>query len=255
MSWTNSTWQFLKGRAEASTPTNAWRQIGFDAASWSNAPALFFYGDPYSNGVPAFTLLSDMQGNYSTIYLRQVFTATNRNAITNLHLGAQSDDGFVAWLNGVEVLRINAPAGEVPFNGTSLTQSVESQNSGAPFIAYALTNAASALVSGTNVLAVHALNQSLTASSDFGFNAQLYTYLTDLGSVAPAWRKPLRAVTHSLHQRHRHFQRKRRRREWGLAREWRAAGGVSNIDDATTRFILHSSFGPSWSSDGGPRHR
>src|SRR6185295_19308707 len=120
--------------------------------------------DPYSNGVPAYTPLTDMQSNYSTIYLRQEFTVANRTAITNLLLNAQSDDGFIAWLNGVEVLRVNAPAGEVPYNAVAPAQGVEGNGqSGATYIVYTLTNnAASRLVSGTNVLAVHALNQALS---------------------------------------------------------------------------------------------
>lgn len=181
----NSVWRFIKGLAEASNPTNAWRFLSFDASGWSNAPAPFFYGDPYSNGVPAFTLLSDMQSNYSTIYLRQEFLVADRSAISNLFLAVQIDDGFVAWLNGVEVRRVNAPAGEVAYSGVATTQSTEPQNTGAAYVSYFLTNAASLLVDGTNLLAVHALNQSLTSSSDFGFNAQLYTYLPDMSRVSP----------------------------------------------------------------------
>ncbi len=182
----NSYWLFVKGTNEASSPTNAWRLLDFDASSWSNAPAPFFYGDPYSNGVPAYTYLFDMLSNYSTIYLRQEFTVANRTAITNLLLNAQSDDGFIAWLNGVEVLRVNAPSGEVPYNGVAPVAANESNQGGAPYVVYTLTNnAASHLVSGTNVLAIHALNQSLTASSDFGFNAQLYTFPSDVGVTAP----------------------------------------------------------------------
>jgi len=45
----NSNWRFVKGFAEASTPSSAWRQVGFDDSSWSNSRAPFFYGDPYTN--------------------------------------------------------------------------------------------------------------------------------------------------------------------------------------------------------------
>ena len=184
----NSNWRFIKGLAEASTPTNAWRQLGFDDSGWSNAPAPFFYGDPYTN-VPAGiygTHLTDMQSNYSTIYLRQEFIVTNRASITNLFLNTQSDDGFIAWLNGVEVLRVNVPAGEVPYTGVSPAQSTEPNQTGSSYIIYTMTNAAaSRLINGTNILAVHALNQSLTTSSDFGFNAQLYMFPADFSRVPP----------------------------------------------------------------------
>jgi Bacterial Ig domain/Calcineurin-like phosphoesterase/Immunoglobulin domain/Fibronectin type III domain len=180
----NSNWLFIKGRAEASEPTDAWRQLAFDDSGWSNAPAPFFFGDAYSNGVPAFTLLSDMLGQYSTIYLRKEFTVPSRNAITTLLLNAQSDDGFVAWINGVEVLRYNVPEGELAYNATASAASPESGTAGALYIVHELTNAASALVNGTNVLAIHAINQFIT-SSDFGFNAELYAFLNDHGFRAP----------------------------------------------------------------------
>ncbi len=183
---TNSAnWLLLKGLAEASDPTNAWRDIAFDASTWSSSPAPFFYGDPYSNGVPAYTLLSDMRSNYSSIFLRKEFVIDNRSVITNLYLAAQSDDGFIAWINGVEVQRYNMATGELAFNATALTASPEPNNNGAAYIVYALTNVDSYLVNGTNVLAVQAFNESLTASSDFGFNAQLYTYLTDIARTPP----------------------------------------------------------------------
>ncbi len=185
----NSIWRFVKGLAEASTPIDAWRQPAFDDSGWSNAPAPFFFGDPYSNNVPAFTLLFDMQGAYSSIYLRQKFNVTGASAITNLLLNFQMDDGLVAWLNGVEIFRFNAPAGDVPYNGVASATAQEPGGfggvGGAAYILTNLFNAAAHLVEGENVIAIHALNQSLTQSSDFGFNAQVYAYLPDTGVVAP----------------------------------------------------------------------
>jgi hypothetical protein len=181
----NAPWMFLKGWAEASTPVDAWRQAGFDDSSWSNAFAPFFYGDPYSNGVPAFTLLSDMLGGYSSIYLRKTFVVGNAALVTNLLFRAQSDDGFIAWINGVEVLRYNMAAGDLPYNGSAPTAINEPNNTGAAYLDYTLPAPGGYLTSGTNVLAVHAFNNQPTTSSDFGFNAQLYTYLTDPTVVAP----------------------------------------------------------------------
>jgi hypothetical protein len=180
----NSTWKFLKGTAEASTPADGWRQLGFDDSGWSNSLAPFYYGDPYNTVANPGTLLDDMRSNYTSIFLRQEFTVENVGAITNLLLNVQSDDGFIAWLNGVEVRRYNMAAGEIAYDGTASTTAPEPNQSGAAYIVYTLTNAVAALITGTNVLAVHAFNDNLTNSSDFGFNAQLYTFLTD-ASVAP----------------------------------------------------------------------
>src|SRR6185295_15805726 len=113
----NATWLFVKGFAEASSPFEAWRQLGFDDSFWSNAPAPFYYGDPYNGPGNPGTLLSDMQGSYSCIFLRKTFTVANASAVTNLILNAQIDDGFIVWINGVEAGRYNMPPGDIPYNG------------------------------------------------------------------------------------------------------------------------------------------
>ena len=184
----NSFWRFVKGTNEASDPTDAWRQLGFDDSGWSNSQAPFFFGDPYTNFPAGIygTLLSDMQSNYTTVFLRQSFVVNSRGAITNLVLNHQSDDGFIAWLNGVEVWRYNVPSGDLTFDATASTAANEPNNVGAAYILATLTNAAvSRLVDGTNELAIMAFNQSLTASSDFGFNAQLYYWPLDSTVVPP----------------------------------------------------------------------
>jgi hypothetical protein len=185
----NSTWRFIKGLAEASDPISAWRAPGFDDSGWSNAPAPFFFGDPYTNANIRGTLLSDMNSNYTSIYLRKEFNVENRGEILSLLLNHQSDDGFIAWLNGFEVLRYNVPSGangDHPYNTNASAAATEPGNAGAAYIVATLTNAAvSRLVNGRNVLAIHAFNQNLTNSSDFGFNAQLYYFPIDPSTVPP----------------------------------------------------------------------
>src|SRR5437667_5105656 len=126
-----------------------------------------------------------MQGGYSTVYFRRKFFIPNASAVTYLFFRAQSDDGFIAWINGVEVLRYNIGPGQMPYNGVALNAVTEPNNVGAAYISYTLPDPSTYLVDGTNVLAVHGFNQSLAGSSDFGFNAQLYTFLEDPRSVAP----------------------------------------------------------------------
>jgi len=184
----NSMWRFLKGLAEASTPSNAWRPLAFDDSSWSNSRAPFVFGEPgFTNAANPGTDLSDMASNaYSSVYLRQPFVIQNINSLTNLLLRHQSDDGFIAWINGVEALRFNMPAGEIPFNGSAAANAAEQGNNGAAYITATLSNAAiAALVNGTNILAVHAFNLVTNPpSSDFAFNAHLYSFLSD-AAVAP----------------------------------------------------------------------
>jgi hypothetical protein len=180
----NGLWQFLKGTAEASAPGDVWRRLGFAATGWSNGLAPFYYGDPYNTVDNPGTLLSDMLSTYTSLYLRRQFVVANAAAATNLYLSATSDDGFIAWINGVEVLRYNMPAGEVAHDGVASSSISEIAGGGAATLVYTLTNAQAYLVSGTNEIAVHAFNQSL-GSSDFGFRAELYAYLADGSQLPP----------------------------------------------------------------------
>src|SRR2546428_2422259 len=99
---TNATWKYFKGRSEASTPdTTAWRKVNFDDSAFTSAPAPFWYGDVYPGG----TQLTDMLNQYTCIFMRRTFVITNLEEIGGLRFGYRCDDGFIAWINGVEVQR------------------------------------------------------------------------------------------------------------------------------------------------------
>src|SRR5436190_20022001 len=113
---TNSTWKYMKGTAEASSPdTTAWRALGFDDSTWASGAAAFYY-DTDTNPSTAYTgntVLADMQGGYTCIFLRKTFTVSNPAALAALRLTGICDDGFIAWVNGREIGRYNMPAGPV----------------------------------------------------------------------------------------------------------------------------------------------
>jgi hypothetical protein len=163
----DTTWRIQKGLTEASSPdTTSWRNLDFNDASWTSAPAPFFY--EISSGYTGNTELTDMRGNYSCIFLRKTFTITSPNPPSELTLDVRSDDGCIVWINGTEVLRINTPDGEIPFNGTS------NGSQGEPNVAgVIIPNADAFLQSGDNIIAIQALNASLGSSSDFFIAAAL----------------------------------------------------------------------------------
>ena len=162
---TNSVWRFRKGTTEASTPNTAWRARTFNdsAAGFADALAPFWYGDVRDGG----TWLTDMQTNYTCIFLRHAFTVGNASEASSLRLRAFSDDGFIAWINGVEVARTNVGVAQ-PTYQTLATNAFEP----VPLAIYNLPAPSGYLVSGTNVLVVQAFNSS-TNSSDFGFDGLL----------------------------------------------------------------------------------
>ena len=169
----DTTWRFRRGTSEASLPVTAWRGTNFNDSAWEQGPAPFLYTTgltepPFWNGGPfAGTSVNDMLNAYTTIYLRKSFVVSNAVHALSLTLTAASDDGFIAWVNGVEIARRNVTTPSPAFNGTAASQVTEPQ----PIVDY-VTNAVGLLHEGTNVLAVHALN-ALIGSSDFAFMTSL----------------------------------------------------------------------------------
>jgi len=162
---TGSTWRYFKGTGEPSTPdATAWRTPGFSDSGWLQGPAAFYYGDPFTG-----TELTDMRNSYTTLFLRRTFQVGNPSDFRTLALRAACDDGFIAWINGVEVVRFNVPAGELGFTGAA---SGAVSPDPAVFNDYPIVNPASVLRTGGNLIAVQLFNANLT-SSDLVFDASL----------------------------------------------------------------------------------
>src|SRR5436190_8727394 len=53
----------------------------------------------------ARTVLDDMRGRYSVVYIRHEFTVEHADRIAEIGLMFNYDDGFIAYLNGREVVR------------------------------------------------------------------------------------------------------------------------------------------------------
>ena len=165
---TGSTWRFLRGTNEASSPDiTLWRTTnGFSDAAFANAPAPFWYGDVRTGG----TQLNDMLNNYSCFFLRKEFVVTNLSEFCALQMTYFIDDGLVAWINGVEVLRVNMNGGDVNYLTLALNQPVDP----AVLVSSSIGGVASFLREGTNLIVVQVFNTSL-ASSDLGFDLSLST--------------------------------------------------------------------------------
>lgn len=166
------TWRYYKG---SSHPPAGWNTVGFNDSSWGGPAASGFgYGD-----CDDATVFSDMQNNYRSVFIRRQFHVADPAAILHLTLAADYDDGFVAYLNGVEVARRNLPAG-TPTNTTlAVTDHEASRGQGAstPNEKEFIALDPALLVTGSNVLAVSGHNVS-AGSSDFSLIIELYTNVT-----------------------------------------------------------------------------
>jgi hypothetical protein len=99
------TWRWHRGTNE---PQSDWRtapDVDLDA-TWNSGPGGFGYGDAAIQGEG--TALTGMRNVHSTLYVRREFTVTNAiNPVAQLQLKVDYDDGFVAYLDGVELRRAN----------------------------------------------------------------------------------------------------------------------------------------------------
>ena len=120
-------------------------------------------------GLVETDIQSDMFTNNATVYVRQEFSAVAPVADETvlLSLGMKYDDGFVAYLNGTEVARKNAPT-TTSWNSTATTSALVISE----FETIDISAHASTLVTGTNVLAIHGLNSD-ASDGDFFIESQL----------------------------------------------------------------------------------
>jgi hypothetical protein len=100
---------------------------------------------------------SVMQSNNATAFLRIPFSVVNSASVTQLTLRMRYDDGFVAYLNGQEVARRNAPASPA-WNSTATT--FRSNQLALVAEQINISDHLNALVNGNNVLAIHGLNDT-----------------------------------------------------------------------------------------------
>ncbi len=166
-------WRYFKGTQE---PPVAWNQRGFlPGAGWLSG----FAGIGYGDGDDA-TILDDMQGNYPSVFCRREFEVGP--FVKALRLRIDYDDGFVAYINGVEVARSTSLAAPgAPLAWDMLARSA--REAGGPEV---FDLATSAIVPGVNVLAIQVHNVALD-SSDCSLIPELSA---DYALVAPGadWR-------------------------------------------------------------------
>jgi hypothetical protein len=156
---TNAEWRYRKGTNE---PAASWRSLSYEEDStWVTAQTAIGFGIGGNN-----TVLDDMKDRYASIYLRRPFVITGQIPAV-LQLNLNIDDGAVAWINGVEVARFNVSESVPEYSAIASGATEPAWQS------FILANTGM-LMTGTNILAIHALNQSL-GSGDFMIDAELRT--------------------------------------------------------------------------------
>ncbi len=100
-----ASWKYRKGRREPTPdkkgkPTLGWTQNTYQDSSWTTGKTGFGYGDNDDE-----TILRDMQGRYMSLYLRKTMPLKIPEGYDDVVLEIAYDDGYVAYLNGVEIGR------------------------------------------------------------------------------------------------------------------------------------------------------
>lgn len=113
---------------------------------------------------------SAMHGVNASAFLRLPFNVNRSTPFNQLELKVRYDDGFVAFIDGVEVARRNAPSTPT---WQSAALSDRTTESAAIEETIDLTGHLGRIPNGDHVLAIHALN-SAAASPDFLLSAELH---------------------------------------------------------------------------------
>ncbi len=158
----------------------SWTQTVFDDSAWSAGTYGVGYEAAGVDGADAL-LSTVVPVGTSSVYTRATFEVDDPGRVAQVLLGADYDDGFVAFVNGVEVLRSPSMAGQ-PLDWNAAAGSHESSNGTAPIYDPVTDITAAtlpALVVGQNVLAIGVWNTSAT-SSDLVLVPQLTVVESDL---------------------------------------------------------------------------
>lgn len=156
--------------ARALVPTNdlgvAWTEVAYADQTWTAGTSGVGY-DRNTAGVNYLPLIglnveAAMYNLNQTVYIRIPFTVTNVAELDTLNLAMQYDDGMIAYVNGREMARDNAPQPALFNSGAPANRADGTAITPANFN---VTSSRDFLQLGQNVLAIHGLNNGI-ASSD-----------------------------------------------------------------------------------------
>lgn len=150
-------WRYFAGTVQ---PDPDWRSLTYDDSAWLTSLSGFGYGDGDDRTTISLSSRSVM--------LRKEFTISDTSKIIKAILNIDYDDGFVAYLNGVEIARANlGVVGDFPlyndlaFSGHEATLNALGKIDSF-YIGY--TSIRSIIRPGLNVLAVEVHNESNTSN-------------------------------------------------------------------------------------------
>ncbi|MGB1901679.1 MAG: CotH kinase family protein [Flavobacteriaceae bacterium] len=145
-----TTWKYIVPNTQ---PSDSWKNQSFDTSSWLEGPSGIGYGDDDdATQIPQSI----------SVYMRKEFQVLDTSKIKRILLDIDYDDGFAAYLNGVEIGR-NLLSGN-PINFNDLAEGHHEAMLYQGNSPERLFFVKSLLQNGTNTLAVQVHNQSADSS-------------------------------------------------------------------------------------------
>jgi hypothetical protein len=136
-----------------------WMLAGFDDAQWLSGTTGVGFDYPGYVGLD----VTAMRRVNTTVYVRIPFRVEDEAPVNRLTLRMKYEDGFVAYLNGFEVARSNAPD-EAPLAWNAPAADIRPDSDAVGFEDFDISAYANRLVPGDNVLAIQGLNIDLISS-------------------------------------------------------------------------------------------
>jgi hypothetical protein len=159
---------------------DSWTSPSFNDAGWAESPSGFGYDD----GDDATIIPNGTR----SVFLRRSFTVNTLEGLEELLFDVDFDDGFVAYLNGTEIARVNMNGSRPAWNAFA-TENYEARivNEGLP-LRFVVIDPASLLIVGENTLSiqVHNVNEFSSDMSMIPFLTARYAGLNNDGVVPPA---------------------------------------------------------------------
>ena len=180
--YAEDTWHYFVGTA---APPANWKNLDFDESNWSSGQGGFGYSDGDDNTVIPNTL---------AVFIRKSFQVNDLDEILSAVVHCDYDDGFVAYLNGVEVARsynMGTPGSIVPYDQTTDSdhEAVMYQGGVPDVFILDYNDLDGSLQEGENIFAIEVHNVNSTSSdmsSLFFLSFELNTGVSYYGTT-PDW--------------------------------------------------------------------
>ncbi len=159
-----SVWKYYD---QGNLPATNWNTIDYIDDSWSAGPAQLGYGDDDENTVVDYGGIAN--DKHITTYFRKTFSIEDPSQFGGeISINLMRDDGAVVYLNGVELIRSNMPAGIISTD----TEAIEAISLANENVFLSFMMEIESFQPGENVIAVE-IHQERPNSSDISFDLEL----------------------------------------------------------------------------------